>query len=109
VSTHVLDTARGRPAAGIAVWLDRRTAEGPEAWAPVGEGRTDEDGRLRLAQGVQPGVHRLRFATGPYFQTLAAESLYPQVTIVFRVTDPDQHLHLPLLLSPFGYATYRGS
>ena len=101
LSTHVLDTGRGRPAAGVPVRLER--ADG-DAWAGVAEGVTDADGRLRdwvpdAAWGS--AVYRLVFTTGGEF--------FPEVSVVFRVSEPERHHHVPLLLSPYGYTTYRGS
>jgi hydroxyisourate hydrolase len=109
VTTHVLDTFRGRPAAGVDVRLEARDGEG---WRELGSGRTDADGRAGdlLGQGrFEPGVFRLRFATGEYFRELRVEGFYPEVTVIFQVEDPGSHHHVPLLLSPFGYTTYRGS
>jgi 5-hydroxyisourate hydrolase len=110
VTTHVLDTSRGRPAAGIDVVLERRLGE---QWELVGRGRTDSDGRVRAllpdSTPLVPGTHRLIFETAPYFNALGTRSFYPQVTIAFEVVDPREHYHVPLLLSPFGYSTYRGS
>jgi 5-hydroxyisourate hydrolase len=99
LSTHVLDAARGRPAAGVSVRLERRTEDG---WTPVADGRTDDDGRLSGWE-LTSGVHRLVFDTGAY------SSFYPEVVVTFRVGDPAQRHHVPLLLSPFAYSTYRGS
>jgi 5-hydroxyisourate hydrolase len=109
VTTHVLDTARGRPAAGIDVVLERPMASGTAE--PLATGRTNEDGRV---DGLGPdrleaGVYRLRFATAAYFADLGQQAFYPEVVVVFRLSDPDQHYHLPVLLSPFSYSTYRGS
>jgi 5-hydroxyisourate hydrolase len=106
VTTHILDTARGRPAASVDVVLERLAAT-VEA---VAAGRTDEDGRVGLGpERLEPGDYRLRFATAAYFADLGQSALYPEVAVVFSVRDPDQHYHLPLLLSPFSYSTYRGS
>jgi 5-hydroxyisourate hydrolase len=106
ITTHVLDTALGKPAAGIAVELS--ILKGNE-WQKLGAGATDADGRLRtlLPQGAPAvdGDYRLRFETGPY---LEPAGFYPYVEIVFRVQGGG-HYHVPLLLSPFGYSTYRGS
>jgi 5-hydroxyisourate hydrolase len=102
ISTHVLDAARGRPAAGVPVRLERRDGD---AWRAVADGRTDSDGRLAGLAAV-PGVHRLVFDTGAY---LGADAFYPEVVITFRVADAGQRYHVPLLLSPFAYSTYRGS
>ena len=103
VSTHVLDTGTGRPAVGMVV----RLYEGEVLLA---EGLTDADGRCRLAEGATgAGQHRLAFATGPWFATQQRETFFPVVSITFAVLDPDEHHHVPLLLSPFAYSTYRGS
>jgi 5-hydroxyisourate hydrolase len=109
ISTHVLDTARGRPAAGVAVTLSRRDAGG--AWSVVGEAVSDGDGRVRhLTTGpVEAGVYRLEFATEAYFETNGTRGFYPEVSVIFSVTDSEAHHHVPLLLSPYGYSTYRGT
>lgn len=110
VTTHVLDTSRGEPAAGVLVHLE---SLGEEGWRELGSARTDGDGRapdLVAGDGrLEPGTHRLRFATGVYFHRLGIESFHPEIAVVFRIGDPDQHYHVPLLVSPFGYTTYRGS
>ena len=106
ITTHILDVSRGKPAAGVAVHLDKIGA------GMVGEGRTDNDGRLRTLMGSKPleaGAYRLTFAVGEYFRLIGIEGFYPTVEIVFDVRDPTQHYHVPLLVSPFGYSTYRGS
>jgi 5-hydroxyisourate hydrolase len=110
ITTHVLDISLGRPAANVNVTLEAQTA-GSE-WAVVGRGSTDGDGRLNdLAAGkaLNPGTHRLTFGTGAYFALRKIDALYPQVIIAFEVRDARDHYHIPLLLSPFGYSTYRGS
>ena len=105
LSTHVLDTTRGEPAVGVPVRLDRRDGDG---WTAIASGHTDEDGRLRVvsrdAWGM--GVYRLVFDTATH---LGPDAFFPEVAIAFRVTDAERHLHVPLLLSPFGFTTYRGS
>ena len=109
VTTHVLDTSSGRPAAGVGVRLEMRCEEG---WRELGSDRTDSDGRAGGFQGEgqpKPGVFRLTFATGDYFRERGIDSFHPEVTVVFRVEDPAQHHHVPLLVSPFGYTTYRGN
>ena len=105
ISSHILDTASGRPAAGVAVRLEKQLADG--VWKPAGEAVTDADGRVKelLAESVEATTYRLTFATGAYFP----EGLYPEVSIVFAVRDASRHYHIPLLLSPHGYTTYRGS
>ena len=110
ITTHVLDTSRGRPAAGVPATLEIKVAGG---WTLIGQGTTNADGRISdlvPEEGtVVPGVYRLTFDTGTYFATNQSESFYPKVTIIFRLADVAQHYHVPLLLSPFGYSTYRGS
>jgi 5-hydroxyisourate hydrolase len=108
LSTHILDAASGQPAAGVRVALHRRDGDG---WEPLGEAVTDHDGRARdLAPGgLGAGVHRLVFATGEYFAATGQTGFYPEVPVVFEVGDTDRHYHVPLLLSPFAFSTYRGS
>jgi 5-hydroxyisourate hydrolase len=108
LSTHVLDAVSGLPATGVRVALHRRNGRG---WQPLGEAVTDDDGRVRdLAPGgLGAGVYRLVFATGDYFAATGRSGFYPEVPVVFEVTDPGRHHHVPLLLSPFAYSTYRGS
>jgi 5-hydroxyisourate hydrolase len=103
ISTHVLDVARGRPAAGVPVALERSAGNG---WEPAGRGTTDADGRLRELAPAAVGRYRLIFDTGAY---LGEDAFYPQVTVDFRVEQGEDHYHVPLLLSPYGYSTYRGS
>lgn len=102
VTTHVLDTAKGRPAPGIAVRFER--ADGK----PIAEGQTDDDGRIRDLgpETLEPGAYRLVFDTGAY---LGPDAFFPEVALTFRITDGTAHHHVPLLLSPFAYSTYRGS
>lgn len=111
ITTHVLDTARGRPASGVPVVLEVRSA-GRE-WKVLGKGITDADGRLKnlLPQGLNlgPGTYRLTFDTAAYFRAQNLEGFFPEASIVFAVHDAAQHYHVPLLLSPYGYTTYRGS
>ena len=111
ITTHVLDTSRGRPAAGVAVTLEVQSEAGD--WRAVGRGRTDADGRLKSLMGeggiLTEGVYRLTFEIGDYFAAQAEETFYPLSVVVFRVRDAAEHYHVPLLVSPFGYSTYRGS
>ena len=103
VSTHVLDSVLGRPAAGVAV----RLLAGEE---PIAEGVTDADGRCRLTEeATAAGPHRLVFATGPWFAAQDRAAFYPEVVLTFDVREPAEHHHVPLLLAPFAYSTYRGS
>ena len=109
ITTHVLDTAIGRPAAGVPVQLERHE---PAGWLLMGQGHTDDDGRLRtltVAGPVAAGTYRLRFDTGSYFAATGTAAFFPEVDIQFVIRDGTAHYHVPLLLSPFGYSTYRGS
>ena len=108
ITTHVLDTSVGGPAAGVRVFLEMRRGD---AWESVGEGTTDDDGRVRdlLPNGAGPAIYRIRFDTAAYFEARGVKGFYPEVAIQFEVTDAGEHHHVPLLLSPFGYSTYRGS
>lgn len=99
LSTHVLDNATGEPARGVPVRLERRDGDG---WATVAAGRTDTDGRVR-DWALSTGAHRL------VFDTAAHSAFFPEVAVVFQVDDAGRHYHVPLLLSPYGYTTYRGS
>lgn len=104
VSTHVLDAVAGTPAAGIPVRLEQRSADG---WTPHAERTTDGDGRVAdLAGQAPPGVYRLTFDVDGY---QARAGFYPEVVVVFRIVDAAAHHHVPLLLSPYAYSTYRGS
>ena len=98
ITTHVLDTAKGRPAAGMRILLTR---DGQLIF----DGVTDGDGRARLLERAVAGTYRLTFDTGSY----NPGGFFPEATIVFRIENEEQHYHVPLLLSPFGYSTYRGS
>lgn len=107
ISTHVLDTSRGRPASGVPVTLE--VQEG-ERWRVLSEGKTDADGRVKgLLETVDAATYRLTFETAAYFREQQVEAFFPIASIVFDVRDSAQHYHVPLLLSPFGYSTYRGS
>jgi 5-hydroxyisourate hydrolase len=109
ITTHVLDTGRGEPAANITVILEVRQAS---EWAPVGRGVTDEKGRVMSFTDapIGPGTYRLTFDIGAYHREYGLSvSFFPEVKITFNVRDPDEHYHVPLLLSQFGYTTYRGA
>lgn len=104
LSTHVLDAANGLPAAGVALTLSDASGE------VIATGVTDADGRWRAPEGIPAaGDHRLHFAIGDYQESLGREVFHPEAVIAFRVADPAAHLHVPLLLSPYAYSTYRGS
>jgi 5-hydroxyisourate hydrolase len=109
ITTHVLDTSRGKPASGVAITLEKK---GPSGFALVGQGSTDADGRLKtlLAEGaLERAIYRITFDTGSYFAALGVEGFYPEASITFEVREPSEHYHVPLLLNPFGFSTYRGS
>lgn len=111
ITTHVLDLARGRPADGVEVALDRHDEEA--GWRELARETTDADGRatglVPVGTRVEPGTYRLRFAAGAYFERRGITSFHPTVAIAFAVRDPAEHHHVPLLLAPHGYTTYRGS
>jgi 5-hydroxyisourate hydrolase len=107
LSTHVLDAVTGAPAAGVRVLLFRRDGG---AWTQLAAATTDDDGRVRhlAPQGLDAGDHRLVFDTGAWFAATGTTGFYPEVAVVFTVAG-EGHLHVPLLLSPYAYSTYRGS
>ncbi|HXH68278.1 MAG TPA: hydroxyisourate hydrolase [Candidatus Limnocylindrales bacterium] len=110
ITTHVLDVSIGRPAANVAVALEVQLPSGQ--WTEAARGTTDADGRLRdwvTAKTLAAGIYRLTFDTRAYFAALKIATFYPQIVIVFEVRDAKENYHVPLLLSPFGYSTYRGS
>lgn len=108
ITTHILDTSLGRPAAGIVIGLE---VEQGGAWLRLAAGATDADGRLTCLtpEGVPPGHYRLSAGVGDYFAAGGRRTLYDSAIIDFHVTDEDRHLHLPILVSPYGWSTYRGS
>lgn len=109
ISTHVLDVARGLPARGVPVTLDRKDGD---RFTRLKEGETDADGRVKelVPEGqLTAGTYRVTFDTGAYFAALGVEGFYPEASVLFVVRDADAHYHVPLLLSPFGFSTYRGS
>jgi 5-hydroxyisourate hydrolase len=104
LSTHVLDAVTGTPAAGVAVTL------ADVSGGVVADAQTDDDGRVKtLAADLAAGIYRLHFDTGSYFTTRDVSAFYPEVVIAFEITDQTEHYHVPLLLSPYAYSTYRGS
>ena len=111
ISTHVLDTSLGRPAAGVPVLLEIQEAAGN--WKRLAEATTSADGRvselLPAGASLAAATYRLTFDTVAYFRARAVEGFYPRVTVEFTIADAAQHHHVPLLLSPYGYSTYRGS
>jgi len=111
ITTHVLDTSLGRPAAGVHVVLDRGGES--DHWHLVGHGHTDADGRLRTLMPADapltPGPYRLVFDTRKYFEQRGIRPFYPSIVILFEVAAGEAHYHVPLLISAFGYTTYRGA
>uniref|UniRef100_A0A8U7MKE9 5-hydroxyisourate hydrolase n=1 Tax=Corvus moneduloides TaxID=1196302 RepID=A0A8U7MKE9_CORMO len=111
LTTHVLNTATGLPAAGLVIRLAQLQEPGPQ-WTELAQRHTDADGRCQplLAPGqAKAGTYKLHFETAEYWQGLGHTSFYPFVEVVFIITDPAQKLHVPLLISPYSYTTYRGS
>jgi 5-hydroxyisourate hydrolase len=109
ITTHVLDTARGQPAASVPVVLEIQSGG---SWTELARGTTNADGRvgdLLPAGRLEKAVYRLRFDTAAYFLACGVKGFYPSVAVVFEVREPGRHHHVPLLLAPFGYSTYRGS
>ena len=108
VTTHILDTSLGRPASGVAVVLEARDGDG---WVEIGTGFTDADGRVKELgpERLESGAYRLRFDTAAYFAGIKTDTFFPEVALTFQVDAAQEHYHVPLLLSPFAYSTYRGS
>ncbi|GAA1405966.1 hypothetical protein AUR04nite_16720 [Glutamicibacter uratoxydans] len=108
LSTHILDTVSGKPAQGVDVVLEHRVKN---KWKQVANGTTDEDGRIESLgpKTLENGAYRITFETEAYFKQLKQDTFFPSIPIDFYISSPDQHYHVPLLLSPFAYSTYRGS
>ena len=114
ISTHILDTAKGIPVPEVCLELFQCTnaiecRDFDYTWISLGKQHTDQDGRARFAFDIQPGIYKMVFYTQPYYESQASPYFYPKVDVVFRLTDVYRHHHIPLLLSPYGYSTYRGS
>ena len=111
ISTHILDTSRGTPAAGVDVTLEREDA--PGRWTAVNSASTDADGRVKSLlpadTALGAATYRLRFETGAYFAAKGVATFFPRVEVAFVIGDATRHHHIPLLVSPFGYSTYRGT
>ncbi|HVA95435.1 MAG TPA: hydroxyisourate hydrolase [Candidatus Dormibacteraeota bacterium] len=109
ITTHILDISRGRPAVGFQVELQVKSGKN---WKKLGAGLTDANGRCTELLGdsqLEARTYRLLFNSGAYYAELYLETLFPEITIVFEVLHPEANYHVPLLISPFGYSTYRGS
>lgn len=110
ITTHILDTARGLPASGVAITLSKLEKG---HWQSIGSGETNTDGRIsdlcKQPSALSAGTYRMHFDTAQYFSMVGDTVFYPYAEIVFIIDNIDQHYHIPLLLSPFGYSTYRGS
>ena len=111
ITTHILDLELGRPAADVSVRLEIHTPD--KGWVELAAKKTDSDGRVKdlldAGSSLDSGRYRLTFSTGDYFAARDANTFYPEIPVEFEISDPTQHHHVPLLLSPFGYSTYRGS
>lgn len=111
ITTHVLDTSHGKPAAGVPIALAFLDAAGQ--WVELGRGTTDADGRIRdllpASHVLAPGTYRMNFETARYFEASGSRGFYPEVPVIFELRQPGEHYHIPLLLNPYGYSTYRGS
>ncbi|MAM58722.1 MAG: hydroxyisourate hydrolase [Salinicola sp.] len=110
ISVHVLNTQTGKPSAGVAVKLEHR-ADG--RWETIANGTTSEDGRISAlypeSETFEAGVYRAVFETGDWYRARGSATFFPEITVPFEVVDTQQHYHIPLLLSPYAYSTYRGS
>lgn len=108
ISTHILDTTRGKPAQNVSVTLEQQQGTG---WNELARGTTNEDGRVKPLLETIPaaGVYRITFEVAPYFERLQTAAFFPRVQLEFRVHSAAEHYHVPLLLNPFGFSTYRGS
>lgn len=110
ISTHILDTSRGVAAARVHVMLERETSK--EEWAALADAFTDADGRIKAllpAGKLETGTYRLTFETGAYWASHGIESFHPLIEVLFTIKDAMRHHHVPVLISPFGYSTYRGT
>lgn len=110
ITSHILDTSRGKPAEGVLITLMQQQGDD---WLMLGTGSTDADGRVSDFTGINEalpaGIYKLTFYLSDYYQAMQQASFYPYVDVAFEIGDDGQHYHVPLLLNPFGYSTYRGS
>ena len=108
LSTHILDTSVGRPASGVPIVLER--LDDHDGWTEVFDDTTNEDGRVpKFTEELEAGTYRLTFDVAAYWEKTGTPGFYPTIAVVFEISDPAQHYHVPLLLAPWGYSTYRGS
>mgnify|MGYP000249281274 CR=1 FL=1 len=110
LSVHILDQQTGMPPSDVTVTLEKQQQD---KWTPLASGKTDQDGRIKSLypadQDMQPGVYKVTFKTSEYFRSQKLDSFFPEIPVIFEVKNVDQHYHIPLLLSPYGFSTYRGS
>ncbi|MFG5733646.1 hydroxyisourate hydrolase [Klebsiella pneumoniae] len=108
--THILNQQTGLPSPGVQIELDKQQGE---SWQHIATGKTDADGRIKSlypqAENMEPGVYKVTFKTGDYFKSQNMNTFFPVIPVIFNVTKQNQKLHIPLLLSQYGYSTYRGS
>lgn len=109
ISTHVLDTSIGKPAEGIEVVLERLSGDSPDSFQEVARGKTNADGRHSFECGPLAGTYRLTFGIADYLEKTQSEFFFLSAPVIFRITNTHRKYHVPLLLNPFGYSTYRGS
>ena len=106
ISTHILDTSLGHPASGVTVQLEKKVGE---TWSPLSKAETNADGRIAFQTPPTAGTYRLLFETEAYFKKHQTVAFFPSVPVIFQITDTGRKYHVPLLLNPYGYSTYRGS
>jgi len=106
ISTHILDTCNGMPASNVAVLLEKRI---DGKWMEIGSDKTNDDGRINFNCPQESGAYRLLFLVSDHFKRQKQEAFYPKIPVVFMIENTDRKYHVPLLLNPFGYSTYRGS
>jgi 5-hydroxyisourate hydrolase len=111
ITTHILDTSLGKPVAGVTVTLERQ--DHGDVWKTIGRAVSNSDGRVEALlderAALTPGIYRLTYGSGSYFHQRGISGFFPSIVVTFEIEDPSVHYHIPLLLSPFGYSTYRGS
>ena len=112
ITSHVLDLSRGKPVSNLQANLYKREDNDSDKWLLIGKDVSNEDGRmtqLSRNEAIETGIYKISFQSGIYFEQLKLETFYPEISIIFNITDPNQHYHVPLLLNQFGFSTYRGS